>query len=249
MEESTLKTVRGGLAGVLGGLVGSVIASVLVQRVTSSSVGMWAVVTTWACAGGAIGLVSGMMEHKRERVVAGLLSGLLGGALGGWLGYQMYASLMDIAKPEWGFKRLIEGSTGAILGAVFWAILGLGEKFFVFRRRIVQNVSYKECDVCHHANVLRAWYCAACGAVLQVSAPPEKLELPKRPALGRFIGACQFLGRLSATTSAVIALLAAVLLGAINVFLGLFGLLATGLAGYIGYVLCNALADVLAPLL
>ena len=57
--------------------------------------------------------VSAMMERKRSRVAAGLVAGLLGGALGGWLGYQMYASLMDIAKPEWGFKRIIEGSTGA----------------------------------------------------------------------------------------------------------------------------------------
>src|SRR5439155_10768700 len=144
--------------------------------------------------------------------------------------YQMYASLMDIAKPEWGFKRIIEGSTGAVLGAVFWAVLGLGEKFFVFKRRLVQNVSYKECEICRHANVLRAWYCAACGAVLQVSAPPEKLEPLRRPALARFISACQFLGRLVVTTGAVVALAAAVLLGSINIFLGLFGLLATALA-------------------
>ena len=190
------------------------------------------------------------MERKPNRIAAGLIAGLLGGALGGWLGYQMYASLMDNAKPEWGFKRLIEGSTGAILGAAFWAILGLGEKYFVFRRRIVHNVSYKECEVCHHANVLRAWYCAACGAVLQVSAPPEKLELPRRPALARFISACQFLGRLAATTCFVVAILAAVLLlGTINIFLGLFGLLATALVGYICHVVFNALADSLSPLL
>ncbi len=248
MEESTLKTIRGALAGVLGGLVGSVIASWLV-RDGNPSAGMTAVVATWASAGCAIGLVSAMMERKPSRIAAGLIAGLLGGALGGWLGYQMYASLMDIAKPEWGFKRIIEGSTGAILGAVFWAVLGLGEKFFVFKRRIVHNVSSKECEICHHANVLRAWYCAACGVVLQVSAPPEKLELLRRPALARFISACQFLGRLVVTTGFVVALLAAVLLGTINVFLGLFGLLAAALVGYIGHVLFNALADALAPLL
>jgi hypothetical protein len=135
------------------------------------------------------------------------------------------------------------------LGAVFWAILGLAEKFFVFKRRIVRNVSYKECDVCHHANILRAWYCAACGAVLQVSAPPEKLEPSRRPSLGRFISACQYLGRLAAMTCVIVAMLAAVLLGTINVFLGLFGMLATALVGYIGYVLFNALADALSPLL
>jgi hypothetical protein len=161
----------------------------------------------------------------------------------------MYESLTDIAKPEWGFKRMIEGSTGAVLGAVFWAILGLGEKLFVFRRRIVRNVSYKECDECHHSNVLRAWYCAACGAVLQVSAPPEKLEALRRPALSRLISAFQFLSRLSALTCAVIACLAALLLGTINPFLGLFGLLATALLGYISHVLFNAFADALRPLL
>lgn len=248
LEESTVKSVRGGLAGLLGGIVGSLVAAWVV-RDGKESAGMTAVIATWAAAGGGIGLVSAMMERKPTRVAAGFVAGLLGGALGGWLGYQMYASLMDIAKPEWGLKRMIEGSTGAILGAVLWAILGFGEKLFVFKREIVQNVSYKECELCHHDNVLKAWYCAACGAVLQVSAPPEKLELPRRPALSRFVSACQFLGRLAATTFVIIALLAAVFLGTINVFLGLFGLLATALAGYIAHVLFNALADALTPLL
>jgi hypothetical protein len=248
LEESTIKSIRGGLAGLLGGLVGSVVASWIV-RGGHETAGMAAVIATWSVAGGAIGLVSALMERKPTRIAAGLTAGLLGGALGGWLGYQMYASLMDIAKPEWGLKRMIEGSTGAILGAVFWAILGLGEKLFVFKRNIVQNVSYKECEVCHHANLLKAWYCAACGVVLQVSAPPEKLELPRRPALGRFIAACQFMGRLVATTCGVVALIAAVTLGSINIFLGLFGLLAVAILGYIGHVLCNALADALTPLL
>jgi len=248
LEESTLKSVRGGLAGLLGGLLGSLIAIWLVHG-GKEYAGMAAVIATWAAAGAGIGLVSAMMERRPDRIAAGFISGLLGGALGGWLGYQMYASLMDISRPEWGLKRIIEGSTGAILGAVLWAILGLGEKLFVFRRKIVQNVSYKECDLCHHANVLRAWYCAACGAVLQASAPPEKLELPRRPALDRFISACQFLGRLAAMTCAIIALLAAILLGTINFFLGLFGLLAMALVGYIAHVLFNALADALTPLL
>lgn len=248
MEESNIKTTRGALAGILGGLVGSIIASWMV-RGDEASAGLPAVIVTWSCAGGLIGLVSALMEHRRERILAGFLSGLLGGALGGWLGYQMYASLMDISKPDWGSRRLIEGLTGAILGAVFWAILGLGEKLFVFKRRIVTNVSYKECDVCHHTNILRAWYCANCGAVLQVAAPPEKLSPPRRPALARLISACQYLGRLVALTCTVVAVLASILLGTINVFLGLFGLLATCLIGYIGYVLFNAFADALTPLL
>ncbi len=248
MEESNLKTLRGALAGILGGLIGSLIAAYLI-RSNDPNVGIPAVMATFACAGGAIGLVSSWMERKRERYLAGFLCGFLGGALGGWLGYQMYASLMDMAKPTWAARRLIEGFTGAILGAVFWAVLGLGEKLFVFKRKIIQNVSYKECDRCHHANVLRAWYCASCGDVLQVAAPPEKLSPPRRPALARFIAACQYLGRLVATTCTVVAILACMLLGSINIFLGLFGMLATCLVGYIGYVLFNALADALTPFL
>ncbi len=248
MEESNIKTIRGATAGALGGLFGSVVAANMISS-NDPNVGIPAVMATFSCAGAAIGLVSSLMEKKRERYLAGMLSGFLGGLLGGWLGYQMYASLMDIAKPTWAARRIIEGLTGGILGAVFWAILGLGEKLFVFKRRIVQNVSYKECDLCHHTNILRAWYCAACGAVLQVSAPPEKLSPPRRPALVRFISACQYLGRLVATTCTVVAILAGVLLGSINIFLGLFGMLATCLVGYIGYVLFNAVADALTPFL
>jgi hypothetical protein len=248
MEESALKTLRGGLAGLAGGLLGS-LAAAWILRSPSPASGMLAVTVTWATAGAVIGAVSAWMEHKRGRVAAGALAGLLGGALGGWLGYQMYASLSDIAKPEWGLKRMIEGSTGAILGTVLWCVLGLAEKLFVFKRRVAKNVSYKECDRCRHANLLKAWYCGACGAVLQVAAPPEKLELPRRPALARFAAACQFLGRLAALTSAVVAVLAAAFLGSINIFLGLFSLLAIALAGYIGHILFNALADILDPLL
>jgi hypothetical protein len=250
LEDSTLKTIRGGFAGVIGGLLGSLVA-VWIARGDSGNTwaGNQAVMATWALSGAAIGLVSALMERKRSRIAAGFFAGLVGGALGGWLGYQMYASLMDISKPEWGLKRLIEGSTGAILGAVFWAVLGLVEKLFIFKRRVVQHVSYKECEICRHNNVFKAWYCAGCGAVLQVSAPPDKLEAPRRPSLARFIAANQFLGRLTATTCTVVGLLAAIFLGSINFFLGLFGLLATTLVGYIGYVLFNTLADSLSPLL
>jgi len=250
MEESVTKTARGGAAGALGGLVGAWAGWWILRAGTFASAGTLAVVLTWACAGTGIGLTSAWPERRKRRFLAGIVAGFLGGALGGWLGYEMYASLMDIAKPgAWILRRLIEGTTGAILGASLWFILGGVEKVLIFRRRQAKNVSYKECDACHHANILKAWYCAACGAVLQVAAPPEKLELPKRQALARFISACQYIARLMATTSAVIAVLAAVFLGPINLFLGLFGLLATALAGYIVYILFNALADALSSIL
>ena len=234
----------------VGGLLGSLAAVWILREVSGDSAGILSVVVSWGVAGGGIGIVSAWLERRWPRLLAGAMAGILGGALGGWLGYQMYASLSDIAKPDlWSLKRVIESAAGAILGAVLWFMIALAERFFVFKRRLVENISYKECDRCHYSNVLRAWYCASCGSVLQVSAPPEKLDLPRRLALARFIAACQYLGRLCSTTSVVVALLAAYFLGSVNVFLGLFGLLLTALAGYIGYVLFNALAEVLAPLL
>lgn len=250
MEESSLKTIRGGLVGLVSGFAGAGMGAWIVANVTSPSAGMTAVVSTWATAGLGIGMVSAWLERRIPRIVAGAAAGLFGGALGGWLGYQMYASLMDITRPElWGVKRLIEGAAGGILGAILWFVLGVTEKFYIFRRQPVHNISYKECEACHHSNILKAWYCAACGAVLQASAPPEKLELPRRQALARFISACQFLARLAATTSFVIAWLALVFLGSISPFLGLFGMLATALLGYILFILLNSLADVLSPAL
>jgi len=250
MEESSLKTIRGGLVGLASGFAGAIMGAWIIANVSSSSAGMTAVVSTWAMAGLGIGMASAWMERRIPRLIVGAAAGLFGGALGGWLGYQIYASLMDITRPElWGLKRLIEGAAGGILGAILWFVLGIAEKFYIFKRHPVHNISYKECDACQHSNILKAWYCAACGAVLQASAPPEKLELVRRQALARFISACQFLGRLAATTSFVIAWLALVFLGSISPFLGLFGMLVTSLLGYILFILFNSFADFLSPAL
>lgn len=252
MEESSLKTIKGGVSGALGGLLGGVIASwaLSMGMGSESAQGMTAVVATWGVTGAAIGTVSAWLERKRSRLLAGALAGALGGALGGWLGYQMFASIMDIFKPEpWYLKRIVEGATGAIIGAILWFILGLAEKLFIFKRRVVADLDKKKCDACHKDNALNAWYCGFCGAVLQVSAPPEKLQPPRRLALARFISACQYLGRLCATTAIVVAGLAGFFLGTINVFLGLFGLLASALIGYMAYILFNTLAETLSTLL
>ena len=249
IEESFLKTVRGAAAGCLGGIVGALLG-LWILHLSNGASGTLAIIVTWAVAGLFIGLSSARPERRGGRMAAGGIVGFIGGGLGGWLGYQMYASLTDMLKDgPWGAKRMIEGATGAILGALLWFVMGLVGKLIILRRRKIENVSYKECDLCHHTNVLKAWYCANCGAILQVAAPPEKLDISKRQALSRFISACQYLGRLVALTSVVVAVLAAFFLGAINTFLGLFGLLATALIGYISYVLFNALAEVLTPLL
>jgi hypothetical protein len=250
MEESSLKTVTGGITGMIGGLLGSLAAIWILRGGPGDSSGILAVIVTWGTAGACVGIISAWLEKRWPRILAGALAGALGGALGGWLGYQMYASLNDIARADlWSLKRVSESAAGAILGAVLWFVIALAERFFIFKRRLTGQISYKECDVCHYDNVLKAWYCASCGGVLQLSAPPEKLELPRRQALARFISACQYLGRLCSTTSTVVALVAAYFLGTINIFLGLFGLLLTALAGYIGYILFNTLAEALMPLL
>jgi len=246
VEDSALKTLRGGLFGMIGGVAGGILGAVAIRSFDS---GMAAVVIAWAVTGAVVGVSSVWKERYASRKIIGACAGLLGGALGGWLGYQMYASLLDMSHSDlWWLKRLIEGTTGAVLGAVLWLVMALAEKIWIFKRRLASNISYKECDRCRHSNVLKAWYCAACGALLQVAAPAEKLHLPKRQALARVISALQFLGHLSATISGVIAILAAFFLGAVNVFLGLFALLATALAGYVLHVLFNALADLLSPL-
>jgi len=60
---------------------------------------------------------------------------------------------------------------------------------------------------------------------------------------------------LSALTSLVLSrafgrfIMAALFLGSINFFLGLFGLLASSLAGYLGYIFFNTLAEILSPIL
>ena len=100
MEESSLKTIRGGFVGLLSGFVGASLGAWIVRNVASSSAGMTAVVSTWAVAGLGIGMVSAWLERRIPRIIAGAAAGLFGGALGGWLGYQMYASLTDITPPR-----------------------------------------------------------------------------------------------------------------------------------------------------
>jgi hypothetical protein len=245
VEESAIKTVRGGVFGAIGGLMGG-LAGTLVLNMFNA--GMPAVVLAWGLTGSVIGASSVWLERRPDRILMGFVAGLIGGALGGWLGYQMYASLGDMVKTDsWVIKRGIEGTTGAVLGAVLWVVVGTTEKLWIFKRRVATNISYKECEICEHSNVLKAWYCAGCGSLLQVSAPPEKLQLTKREALARVVGACKFLAQLCAMTGVVVACLTAGFLSTINLFLGLFGFLTTSLIAYLLYTLLYAITDGLSP--
>jgi len=245
IEESTLKTVRGGFFGALGGMAGGIAGGLTMGL---SHPGMTGVVAAWSVTGMVIGASSVWMERRVSRVAIATIAGGLGGGLGGFLGYQMYAGLADVVGANtWRIKLLIESSPGAILGAIFWCILGFAEKQWIFRRRVANNISYKECERCHHANIFKAWYCAACGALLQVAAPPDKLPLPKRQALARVVAALQYLGRLSSTTATVVAVVTAFGLGVVNPFLGLFGLLSIVLLGYLLYTFFTAFAELFPP--
>lgn len=249
-EASAIKTLRGGLTGALAGLLGGGMASWVTGGGEIVSRGIAAILVAWAISGAAIGWMSGWLEPQVSRRWIGAVAGAVGAALGGYLGYQMYGSLLDVLQPQsWAVKRLLEGITGGILGALLWFVLGAIQKQFILRRRIVQDVSYKECHECRTFNVLAAWYCASCGALLQVSAPPEKLNLPANQALAQWIGACRYGARLMVTTAVVVAGLAGAVLGMINPFLGLFGLLAAALAGYILAILFKVLAELLAEAL
>lgn len=47
---------------------------------------------------------------------------------------------MDILTTDlWWVKRFVEASTGAILGAVLWFIIGLAEKFLILKHRTVKD--------------------------------------------------------------------------------------------------------------
>lgn len=249
LEESTLKTLRGGLAGILGGLIGGVLSSLISGGPQADpSRGILVVMTAWAMVGLCIGLMNAWLEPQTSRKVAGAVSGFIGGALGGWLAYQMYASLSDIlVSQSWLLKRLIEAITGGILGAVLWFIMGLAEKHLILKRRVIKDANHKECDNCKQSNPLQSWYCGACGMVLQVAASPDKLQLPKKEALARLTGALRYAARLCATTSIVLAGLALYILSGINIFLGLFGMLAAALLGHILYISFTAISEWLTP--
>jgi hypothetical protein len=243
VEESAVKAVRGGMLGILGGVVGGLIGGVALNM---SSTGNSAVIVGWGITGAVVGSASVWLEKRPKRILLGAAAGLLGGALGGWLGYQMYFSLVDMLKPEtWILKRATEAMTGAVLGAIQWFVIGSVEKFWIFKRTLVTNISYKECERCEHINVLKAWYCAGCGALLQVAAPAEKMQWTKREALARLISACRFAGQLSAMSGVIVAILVMIFLLGINIFLSLFGLLAVALVASLQHTAFYAMSDFL----
>lgn len=248
MEDSTIKALRGGLIGGVGGLFGALLGAGVLQGRDSTEIQLAALMITWGTAGAFIGAVPGWLERQKSRVGVGALAGAMGGAIGIWLGDQVFTSMTELLHPQtWIFKRFCEGMTGASLGAYLWLVIGLAEMLYIFKRRRLSQGDHKECDRCHHANPLNAWYCGECGSVLQVAALPEHLGLPKRLALARVVSACQVLARLVATTTIVVSYLAAFFIGTYNLCLGLLAFILAILVGYVLYILVSALAELLSP--
>lgn len=247
LENSAIKAVRGGLLGAVGGFFAGILGHLALPL---SASGAGTVLIAWGLTGATIGAVNVWMEKRPKRILIGAAAGLLGGALGGWLAYQMYNSLIDMVKPDtWALRRSIEGSTGAVLGAILWCAIGSAEKFWIFRRKVVTNISYKECERCQVINVLKAWYCGGCGSLLQVAAPAEKMQWTKREALAGLISACRYLAQLLTLTGGAVALLLLGFLSPVNPFLGLFGLLVSCLAAYLASSALGAVSDWLSAFL
>ena len=135
LEESIRKSIRGSAAGVIGGVIGALLGS-WVLHLEGPSGGMTAVVEMWAAVGVCVGLVSANLEHKKPRYVAGVVAGFIGGALGGWLGYEMYASVMDVAHSYgWTVQRLGRRRDRWYFGRCLLVHSGIGRETFYLSPR------------------------------------------------------------------------------------------------------------------
>lgn len=203
VEESTSKTIRGGVIGAMGGVLGGVLFGEYSASLSPEQTA-WGLFGFWAIAGAAIGTVSALWERTFKKIAAGLISGLLGGGTGGALGYAVYAYLIQEFAPEgWLLRRLCEGFTGGIIGVTLWFTIAVAERFVIFKRRPIEGKSMKTCDHCDMQNPLNTWYCGRCGSVLQQSAPPAALNLNPFTTLDRMRGFFRFMTRLAATTSVI----------------------------------------------
>lgn len=203
VEESTAKTVRGAAWGGAGGILGGIIFTLMRGWIPEEQI-LWAMFVYWAFAGAFIGMVSAFWEKQRSKLLAGIAFGFVGGGAGGFFGSWLHANLIQqVSFESWFMQRLSESLMGGFIGLTLWFFLGIAERFFIFTRRPIKNRDHKNCDRCQEKNPLTSWYCGSCGAVLQESAPPEKLNLPPYKTLFRLQQMCRFLSRLSAATGVI----------------------------------------------
>ena len=250
IERSAYKCFLGGLLGAGGGAIGS-IAYPFFEKLFRGQLYHYSLSMggSWALAGAMIGFSSGLLEGTKRKMTVGTLGGLVGGAIGGAIGSQMYgAMLMEAGGMDsipWAVGRTIELLSGGIVGISLWSFLGLSEKLYIYRRRQLAQADSKVCDQCLCENGLRAWYCAQCGAALQVAASREQIRVTPFRGIERISNAFQFLAWLSATAGVVTAAVIFLAFLAQNFLFAFFGSLLVALVVYILSTFFRALADAL----
>lgn len=244
MEESTPKTVRGTLMGCLGGAIGGTLFVSL--KFHESSNPFWGLFLFWAVAGAFIGVVSALWERKPNKLAAGIFFGAIGGGMGGALGYALYGALIQTFDPgHWFLRRLYEGFSGGVIGITLWFSIALAERFFIFKRRSIDDKNHKHCDHCQHKNALSAWYCVVCGSVLQVAAIPENLNLPSYITLDRLRQMFRFLSRLSATIGFIASPVIFFVFLPVNPFFACISLVLVAVVSYSLLLFFSSLAEAL----
>ncbi|MCB4792260.1 MAG: hypothetical protein LHV68_10300 [Elusimicrobia bacterium] len=206
VEESGYKAFWGAILGTIGGALGG-IANIPLTDLLSGFTYAYplSILATWAIGGMFIGATSGIIERNLKKILAGSLFGLIGGAIGGLLGSIFYGSILLEFKPEsWVLSRIIEGVSGGLVGAVLWFSIGLIEKIYIFHRREDPKLDKKTCSFCGKVNLLKFWYCVACGQPLQVAASRQRITIPPFRGMERVVNAFRFLSWLFGMTGIII---------------------------------------------
>lgn len=248
IERSTYKCFLGGILGALGGMLGSLAYPHFKQIFTGYLYNYsFSMAGAWGITGAMLGLTSGILEGTKSKILAGTLGGLVGGMIGGGVGAQMYgAMLVEIHGREnlsWTIGRGLELASGGVVGVLQWFVLGIAEKLYIFKRRQLVEGSKKVCDHCHTENGLRAWYCAHCGAALQVAATRDQISVTPFRGLELISNAFQYMSWLAATTGVVLAVVVFMSFIAQNFIFAVFGSLLVALVIYIVAVIFKGLSD------
>ncbi|HCJ67541.1 MAG TPA: hypothetical protein DHV62_09570 [Elusimicrobia bacterium] len=205
IEESAYKAFLGGILGTLGGALGGVLNLPLKDIFQSSDfLSSLTIFATWAIGGTFIGATSGIIERNKKKIFAGVLFGLIGGGIGGFLGSVFYGSILIQFNPQgWLIKRLVEGASGGLVGAVLWFFIGIIEKLYIFHRREDPKLEKKVCASCGKQNQLKFWYCVSCGHPLPTAAPRQKMVLTPYRGMERVVNSFVFLSWLFGVTGVI----------------------------------------------
>jgi hypothetical protein len=244
VEESTPKTLTGASIGGICGAVGGAVFGYFSDGLSPSQTA-WGLFGFWAFAGAGIGIVSALWERRPKKLIFGALAGLVGGGIGGGLRYAVYAYLIESFNPQtWVMRRFSEGFSGGIIGVTLWFAIGLAERFVIFeRRRIESGKNHKTCHHCKAHNPLNYWYCAACGSVLQESAPPAALHLSPYLTLDRLAGFLKFLSRLSGTAGIIAGIVVFIVFIPVNPMLALVAAVLVAIASFAFQALFSAASE------